>query len=401
MEIPKKMIVSGELERNLIFKSLQKMKEPLNITVDGIEYQGLVDRFDAATITMKMLSPVIGDIEGNNRINFVFNNNYHYFNADIAQLDEDRVLVHLPEKIYKNILRKYERIDVRDTASMKFKIMIQSEKKDLEQSPLVDERVIFQEVKKMRPSIEKLLQGIRNLVSEFSQNFQVKVFKGGEKLSFEEEIIKETRKALLIYDSYEDTISEKRFYEEQLLTIGGVYEFYISRGEARTAIEGRLLDLLQQKRNNRIYSEVYVPLMLEGEAVGYLRLSNDVDYHRSIKPTFVERATKYAGILVEALVKYDYFSLESGKDFDIPLVNISAGGLLFTLGKPNLTQYLIIQTILQMSIRFPARLIEARGVIFRIDEDRSEYGVKFQEINEIDVQYIESLVEKKRKSAHA
>jgi hypothetical protein len=36
MEIPKKMIVSGELERNLIFKSLQKMKEPLNITVDGI-----------------------------------------------------------------------------------------------------------------------------------------------------------------------------------------------------------------------------------------------------------------------------------------------------------------------------------------------------------------------------
>lgn len=398
MKIPEKMIVTSDLERNLIFRTLQKMKEPMRVTVEGIEYQGYVTSFDDAGVTLRMDTPTIGDIEGANHVNFVFNNNYHYFTGEVVRKDDSHVQVMLPDKIYKNILRKHRRIDVEGSAFMKFKIMIQSEKQDLESSPLVDERVIFQEARKLRPSIEKLLKGIKNLVSEFSQSMQVKVFKPGQQLVFEERIVKDTGKAFLIYDSYEDTIGQRRFYEDHLLTVGGVYEYYVSRGEVRAAVEARLLDLLQQKRNRRIHSECHVPMMLEGEVVGCLRLTNSVDYHRSIKPAFVQRAMKYAGVLVEALVKYDYFSLESGAEHDIPIINISAGGLLFRLTKQNLKQYLMDQTVLQMSIRFPARMIETRGVVFRVIQERSEYGVKFQEISELDARYIEDLARKKTRS---
>jgi hypothetical protein len=79
-------------------------------------------------------------------------------------------------------------------------------------------------------------------------------------------------------------------------------------------------------------------------------------------------------------------------------VNVSAGGLLFTLDKPNLKQYLITDTILQMSILFPHRQVEARGVIHRIVKETSEYGVSFQEINQEDVAYIETLVKKEKKN---
>jgi len=393
--IPKKMTVSSDLEKNLILKSLQKTKDPLNLNINGIEYQGIIEKIDTSSITILMKSPFIGEIGGSNQVNFIFHNNYHYFSTGITQTDENHLRIFIPEKIYKNILRKYDRINVLDKVFMKFKIMIQSEKQEFENSSLLDERVIFQEVRKPRPSIDKLLTGIKNLVSEFSQKFQVKVFKQNETITFEEKIIRDTKKVFLIYDSYEDNIGEKRFYEEQLLTVGGVYDFYISRGDVRKAVEGKLLDLLQQKRNRRIFSECYVPLTLEGDVVGYIKLTNDVDYHRSIKPAFVERTCKYAGILVEALVKYDYFSLESGIEFDIPLVNISAGGLMFRLDKKNLQQYLIVQTVLQMSIQLPSRQIEARGIIFRIDEEKSEYGVKFQEINEIDMRYIDDVVKRK------
>jgi hypothetical protein len=394
MKLPDKMVVSSDLERSLIFKSLQRMKEPMHVTVEGIEYQGYITAFDDTGVTLKVDSPIIGELEGTNRVNFVFNNNYHYFTGEVMRKDDSHVMVLLPDKIYKNILRKHRRVNVEGRVGMKFKIMIQSEKQDLENSALVDERVVFQEVRKIRPSIEKLLRGIKNLVSEFSQNMQVRIFKQQDSLSFEERVIKDTKKAFLIYDSYKDTIGQRRFYEEHLLTVGGVYEFYIARGDVRTAVEGRLLDMLQQKRNRRIFSECYMPMMLEGEAVDCLRLTNDVNYHRNIKPAFVERAIKYAGILVEALVKYDYFRLESGGEYDIPVVNISAGGLLFKLTKENLRQYLIDQTVLQMSVRFPARLIETRGVIFRIVPERSEYGVKFQEISELDARYIESMVQR-------
>jgi hypothetical protein len=394
MEIPKKMVVTSDLEKSLIFKSLKKSGAALHIDVNGIEYSGVIEAFDDSTLTIRLQSTLIGELGDVNNVNFVFNNNYHYFPAAITPVDEYHLTIFIPEIIYKNILRQYERINVFGSVYMKFKIMIQSEKKEMENSTLLDERVIIQEVKKPRPSIDKLLVGIKNLVSEYAQKFQVKVFKQDEKLSYEEKVIKDTKKSFLIYDSYEDSIGTRRFYDENILTVAGAYEYYIRRGEVRKAVEAKLIDLLQLKRNSRIFSECFVPLMLEGEAVGYVRLTNDVDFHRSIKPPFIERTLRYADILVEALVKYDYFSLETGTEHDIPIVNISGGGLLFRLQKEQLRKYLIPNTVIQMSIRFPERQIEARGVVHRIDEENSEYGVKFQEINEIDRQFIEEVVKR-------
>jgi uncharacterized protein YlxP (DUF503 family) len=397
-EFLKKMLVTSELEKNLIFQSLQKLKQPLNVSVDNIEYRGYVERFDTGSIVVRMGSSHIGEIEGTHKVNFIFNNNYHYFTTDVHQQDEERVVLLFPEELSKNILRRYERIYVLGKVNMKFKIMIQSEKGEFENSSLLDERVISREVKKPRPAVDKILNGIKHLVSESAQKFQVKVFKSDNRLTLQEQIVKETGKIFLIYNAYEDAIEDKRFYEEQIITVGSAYDYMISRGDARQACEGRLIDMLQQLRNKRIFSECYVPLMLEGEAVGYIRLINDIDYHRSIKPSFAKRTIGYADILVEALVKYDYFSLESGAEFDIPVVNVSAGGLLFSLDKPNLGQYLITDTILQMSILFPHRQVEARGVIHRIVKETSEYGVSFQEINQEDVAYIETLVKKEKKN---
>jgi hypothetical protein len=394
-ELPKKMIVTSDLEKNLIFQRLKKMKEPLNITIDGIEYPGVIENFTDETITLKVMSPFIGEIGYNLNANFTFHNNYHYFNTNASQLDENRILLDFPEIINKNLIRKYKRINVLGKVFMKLKIMIQSASHDFETSSLLDERVIYQEAKKPRPAVEKILKGIKQLVSEYSQNFSPKVFKQGQKLSFEEQLIKETKKIFLIYDSFEDSMVERRFLDEEILTFGSALDYLIKKGNPRNIAESKLLDLLQEKRNQRIFSDCFVPLLLEGDTVGYIRFTNDVDYHRSIKPVYAMKAAGYADILVEALVKYDYFHLDSGKGYEIPVVNISAGGLLFKLEKPDLKHYIIKDTVVQMSISFPDRVVEARGVIYRIEEDALEYGVKFQEINELDWKYIEDIVKNK------
>jgi len=91
-------------------------------------------------------------------------------------------------------------------------------------------------------------------------------------------------------------------------------------------------------------------------------------------------------------VKYDYFRLDSGEAHQIPVVNLSAGGLLFRLEDPRIRGFIILHTVLQMSIRCPGRIIQARGVVYRIDKEASEYGLKFQEINEEDINYIDNMV---------
>jgi hypothetical protein len=391
-EMPKKMLVTSFLEKNLIFQNLMKAREPLNIDIHGIEYKGIIDSFDNSALNIRMHSPFIGDIDGAIKVNFTFHNNYHYFTTTGQQLDNTRLSLVIPERISKNIVRKYERVYVFGKVFMKLKIMVQSDKYDFKSSSLMDERVIYREVKKPRPAVDKILNGIKHLVSEYSQNFMLKVFKPDQKLTLEEQLLRETKKIFLIYDSYEDSIRQRRFSENEILTVASAYQYMISRGAPKKAAEAKLLDLLQQKRNRKIFSECCVPLMLEGEAVGYIRLANDVDYHRSIKPAFALRTLEYGSILVEALVKYDYFRLDSGNAYEIAVVNISAGGLLFKLEESRLKGYIIGHTVLQMSIKFPKRIIDARGVVYRIDEDAYEYGVKFQEINEEDINYIDRIV---------
>jgi hypothetical protein len=396
-EVPKKMLVTSELEKNLIFQNMMKLKLPLHVCFNDIEYPGFIERIGSEGIVVRLAAPTMGGIEGAVRTNFAFHSNYHYFSTEARTLGQQLILLHPPEQINKNMVRMHERTDAHGKVFMKFRILIRANKHELRgTSLLANERVLMQEVKKPRPAVDKMLSAVKNLVSEFSQGFQLKIFKPGEKLSFEELIVKETKKVFLLYDSLEDSIEEKKILDEGLITLGGVYERLIARGEPRKAVESRLLDFLDRKRKDGKFSECFVPLVVEGEVAGCLRLSNDLDYHRSIKPALALKAMEYVSLLTEALVKYDYFNLKSGDEFKIPVLNISTGGLLFRLEDPRLGGYIVKGSILLMALLFDDRQVRARGVVYRVEEEKATYGVKFQEIGEEDANYIDGLVRQMR-----
>jgi hypothetical protein len=390
-EVTKRMVVTSDLERNLIFQSLLKLQVPVELEVERARLAGVVEKYEKDLVLLALNEPLITDTDSTVRVHFLFHNNHHYFDSVVVKGDETKVQLAVPEQIFKNMQRRHDRIGVQENISMRFRIVVRSDRKGLAASPLRDEQLLAQELKKPRPAMQKILSGIKRLVSDFTQNFQVRVFKPEEALTIEEEILKKTRKIFLIQNSLEDSI-EEGLHDDKVIGIFDACEHLIREGESRTTAESRLLDLLQRKRDMKIFSECLIPMLLEGEAVGYLRLINDMDYHRSIKPQSAFRAFRYAGILVEALVHYGYFKLESGDDFDVPVINISAGGVLFRLDKPALKGYLSLRTTLHLSIRLSNRQIEARGSVHRIDERRSEYGVQFEYINEADARFIDDVV---------
>jgi hypothetical protein len=391
-EISKRLVVSSDLEKNLIFQNLINMEEPIVLELDGKHYAGIVELYENGTIVLHMKDTLPMNVKGTVRAHFIFHNNYHYFTATIYKKSENQVRLLLPDKIFKNMLRAHDRIDVLNRVFMRFRILISSERKELADSTRLDEHFLIEEVSKPEPAVDRILAAIRRLVADYAQNFQVKIFKKGERLTFDEHIIRSSGQIFLIFDSFEDSIENRRRLEQDVLGIGDAYDFLLHTGETRTSAESKLLDLLQQKRNALVYSECLIPLKLEGEVVGYIRLYNDLEYHRSIKTSYAIRTAKYGAALVEALVKHDYFTLESGEGFDIPVVNMSAGGLLFKLDSSSLKQYLILRTTLMMTIQCASRLIRANGMIHRIDALRSEFGVKFFVINDADSHFIDDVV---------
>jgi hypothetical protein len=395
-EVPKKMLVTSELEKSLIFQSLLKLKHPIRVCVNDIEYPGYIERIESDGIAVKIETPTVGAVEGTVRANFVFHSNYHYFSSEARKLPDNLIMLGIPERISKNMVRMFERAGVLGDVFMRFRILIRTKRQEFKGgSLLANERMILQELKKPRPAVDTILNGIRSLVSEFSQSFQFRVFKPGETLPLDEQIVKETKKAFLIYDSFGDNIGEKRFLDEGVLTIGSVFERWIGKGVPKKNAESALLDLIDQKRKARVFSECLVPLLVEGGVVGCLKLTSDVDYHRSIKPAFAVKAAEYANVLVEALVKYDYFNLKSEEQFKIPVVNLSAGGLLFRLEESRLKGYITKGSVLLLALHFEERQMRARGIVYRIEEETSSYGVKFQEISVEDVNFIEDFVKRR------
>jgi hypothetical protein len=395
-EVPKKMLVTSELEKSLIFQSLLKLKHPIRVCIQDIEYPGYIEKIEDDGIAVRIDTPTVGSVEGTVKANFVFHSNYHYFASEARKLHGNLIRLGFPEQISKNMVRMYDRASVLGDAFMRFRILIRTKRQEFKGgSLLANERMILQELKKPRPAVDKILNGIRSLVSEFSQTFQFKVFKPGETLALDEQIVKETQKVFLIYDSFSDNIGEKRFLDDDVLTIGTVFERWIGKGVPKKNAESALLDLIDQKRKARVFSECLIPLLVEGGVVGCLKLSNDVDYHRSIKPAFAVKAAEYANVLVDALVKYDYFNLKSEEQFKIPVVNLSAGGLLFRLEESRLKGYISRGSILLVALQFEERQIRIRGIVYRIEEETSSYGVKFQEISVDDMNFIDDFVKRR------
>jgi hypothetical protein len=123
-EIPKKMLVTSDLEKNLIFQNIMKSKEPLKLTINEIEYTGHIKKIYENSLTVKMNSPFIGDLEGNITTNFTYHNNYHYFSAQAHQMDETTLQLAIPEKINKNMMLTFVSIDISGKVFINIKIMI-------------------------------------------------------------------------------------------------------------------------------------------------------------------------------------------------------------------------------------------------------------------------------------
>ena len=109
-EISKKLVVSSDLEKNLIFQSLLRMKEPIELELGGFHYPGFVKRYDRESILLDMQTPLKMDVGGPVRAHFVFHNSYHYFDTAAQKKDDNHIQLLLPEKINRNILRANERI---------------------------------------------------------------------------------------------------------------------------------------------------------------------------------------------------------------------------------------------------------------------------------------------------
>ena len=98
-EVPKKMLVTSELEKSLIFQSMMKLKHPLQVCFNDIEYPGFIERIGSEGIVVRIAAPTMGGVEGAVRTNFAFHSNYHYFSTEARTLGQQLILLHLPEQI--------------------------------------------------------------------------------------------------------------------------------------------------------------------------------------------------------------------------------------------------------------------------------------------------------------
>jgi hypothetical protein len=304
------------------------------------------------------------------------------YKAPILEPGELRMLAGMPEKLYKNISRRFARLAPPTDLSVSFSFA--GERYDLD----FPASAAFNPDREPEPSQDFDPGDLRNLMVDFERKAMligtdrgIVMFKDRQPTSVEERLSTSTGRSFFLPSCMSGIPASDPFANRTILTKADFLEHFTTEGLESPFAEAELLKLEQSKRADGLISELLVPILFQDYAIGCARIAN----RQQTKPPFdlqvVETFVNFARIFAWSLKLHGYFknSPKLDKQYRTQVVDVSAGGLLFACGDKRLSQAL--KEGLQVTVRLQAhqRAVNAAGRIRQHYTGSSDafFGIEF------------------------
>ena len=331
------------------------------------------------------------------RVFFFFQNNYHTFESTLLESSPQRVLLKDPEGVYKNPQRKHERIRMVDPVEISF--TLQGEKVELsfprfEGFAPVEEPVVSEHYDAR--SIHKLVREFRLKLTRPVQANRIQMMRNRLPTRYEEKVLVATGKVLWIPSVEEDFPLRDPFPEERIVTKRDLVRFEETLHTPPHVIPSKLGNLLFEKQQKGIYSEVWCPVLFNEYLVGYIHLSNAEGRREKIGKPVVEFAWQFAQVLSHSLKANGYFTDKNTREqrYEARIIDISASGLLFVHPLERLARELTIHTDLDLNLQLGGRKMRIGSRVRRKFQDGgcSYFGVQYMRIDPPDFAFLFELL---------
>jgi hypothetical protein len=388
----------GRIVKEFVFKNLVEQKVELRLRGHRKELAGPAVDIQESFIVIEVRegSPDKFRVDETVRVYFLFQNNYHTFEARILEKPEGRVKLSHPDGVYKNPQRKYERVQMEEEAEVYFtlhggqRVELNFPKTSRYVALSPDE--IARRMDFDSSSIQSLHRSFRERMKEAVSQARIIMLRDKAPERYEERIMAATGKMLWIPSTEEDFPVQDPFPEERIVTRRELVKYEEALDRPSYVISSKLGNILYEKQKKLIHSELYCPVLYETYMVGYLYLCNREGRKERIDKSLVEYAYDFSRVLGYSLQINGYFStgVSAARRFEAPIIDISASGLMFAHRREDLSRDLLIHTDMDITVKFRDRKMVIGSRVRRKFQDaqRSYFGVQFLRINQEDLNFM-------------
>ncbi len=304
------------------------------------------------------------------------------FKANMLEPGEKVFSVEMPEKVYKNLCRRFARLAAPVDLSASFSFA--GERFDLD----FPSSTAFNPDREPEASPDFNPADLRGLMMEFEQSALtiasdrgIVMFKDKRPEAVEERLVASTGKCFYLPSALSGIPKSDPFAERTILTRDDFLAHFMENGLERDYAEDEVARFERANRSSGILSELLVPILFQDYAIGYAVIINK----QAGKPPFelglVEKFLAFARIFSWSLKLHGYFkdAPKLDESYGTQVVDVSAGGLLCACNDPRLMQSLKEGTQVSVLVRARKRPVNTGGTIRRHYAGKKEgyFGIEF------------------------
>lgn len=312
-------------------------------------------------------------------------------------VDNDILTVQYPKTLIKNLQRKYERVSppkgVRAYFTMKGTKIELDYPKTEEYNPAnrPEEADDFDSTK-----LNDLVGEFKKKIAPVVSKNNIIMFRDRGPETFEERIISRFGRVFYLPSTSESFPTDMPESNCRFITRELIEDVLRDEGTQNANMEVRIRLLLENKHDKGINSELFIPILYQEYAIGYVYLANTGDNENTLGEDVYEYGCQFAKVLAYSLKIHGYFKGEKPKTitYDARIIDISAAGMLFIHSSPELSEKLVLYTDFEMNLHIGPRKLKVPSRVMRKfnESDMTYYGVLFLDIQPEDFRFLFDFV---------
>lgn len=324
---------------------------------------------------------------------FIYREQPMAFRARVLEARDSSVVTEMPEAVYKNLGRRYSRRAPPSELNVSFSF--KGDRYELS-FPVTRE---FEPVVEPESDSDFDPHDIRALVNEFNERASeyaseraIRMFKERHPETLEERLIVRTGRIYFLPTAAGGLPVVDPYVNPRIVTRDIFAEFLRSEDVREDLVADEVLRFERNKKNSSVLSELAIPLLFQEYVIGYVYLVNTLPGKPPFDLPVLEIFHQFAKVLAYSLKVNGYFrnSPKKARDFAANVLDISAGGLLFSNSSRELSSSLLPGSDMELSLAAKDRTVKVPATVKRVfrDASHSYFGVEYAGLEPEDFRFL-------------
>ena len=382
----------GRVEREFVLNNVNEKKIPVKIHGFKKTRSAILLRVEDERLVLWDEKGDFSTFEVDEEVRLFFSYFGHVMTFPSRVIESGEYLhISPPDEMIKNLQRKYERIVLPKGTMVSFVLQNttyqltfpRTEEYNPAEQPVYSDA--FPE-----ESLDKLMQGFAKRIGEFKAAYSIQMFRDRQPQGWEEEIITRTGKSLFVSSLANGLPEADPDMSGRILTLSTALapEYSVELSEV-VAGEADLDRRFERRRKEGQKALIYCPLIYHDYVIGFVEV---VSEDHTLGLEVFEYIYQFSKVLVFSLKRHGYFDnmQQEESEYAAEILDISASGLLFAHGAPQLKEALVLYTDLDLILRMGPRKMQIGSRIMRKyqDSETTYYGCQFIDLKPEDFRFL-------------